>query len=473
MTKKELLLLSIVILSGLILRVGELNGLVTYDEAYTYVAFASRTWLGALSDYSLPNNHILHTLLIKTSTTFLGNHPWSLRIPTLLAGLGSIFVAYVLGRRIHSPAAGLAAAALLAYLPDFIRYTTDARGYSLVALFTLLGLLAGFSLVEDEKNGRAWLMLSFCSTLGMFTIPTMFLPAMAIYVWLGLDALMKRNWLFLRNGLLSGLLTGLMTFVLYLPVIYYSGWNRLIGNGFVQPDLSQNYYSVLFNIRLWDTWVMWNRGLPLILAVLLVAGFLVALIKSLMKKQISYPLVLIVFLIAYIVFRRPDLYDRFFSFAIPLYVLWAVAGLIEAGERLGGARLKFGKVFAGILLVGLVVFSAWNIPLINQKWHALNNQQVMAEKIAALIKPNDLLVVGYPNDASVWYYLLRLGVAEDVWTKRDDFDNLYVVTARNYDQTPQGLLKKHKVNLSGWDASQAELLKRVGHLELFAVPKGK
>ncbi|HEX2619046.1 MAG TPA: glycosyltransferase family 39 protein, partial [Phototrophicaceae bacterium] len=130
--------LMIILISGVILRVAGMNDPVSYDEAYTYVGFASRSLWAIISDYSLPNNHIFHSLLVHFSVMIWGNHPWSLRLPALLAGLLTILAAYGFGKAAYSEESGLTAAAIVAYFPELVRFSTEARGYSLVGLFTLL-----------------------------------------------------------------------------------------------------------------------------------------------------------------------------------------------------------------------------------------------------------------------------------------------------------------------------------------------
>ena len=59
--------LATVCVLGFGLRAAYLAQPIRYDEAATYLAFASRpVWL-AVADYSYPNNHIFHTLLVKLS----------------------------------------------------------------------------------------------------------------------------------------------------------------------------------------------------------------------------------------------------------------------------------------------------------------------------------------------------------------------------------------------------------------------
>ncbi|MCX6067597.1 MAG: glycosyltransferase family 39 protein [Chloroflexi bacterium] len=131
-------LLVLIALCGLLLRIGGLNKPVEYDEAYTVVEFSSRSWWAVISDYSLPNNHILHSLLVRASLLSFGQHAWSIRLPALLAGLGMIVAAYFLGKALYSRETGLVAAALVAYFPEMLRFSTTARGYTLVGLFSLL-----------------------------------------------------------------------------------------------------------------------------------------------------------------------------------------------------------------------------------------------------------------------------------------------------------------------------------------------
>jgi len=57
-----------------------------HDEAYTVVTF-SDTFFHAMTDYSLPNNHIFHTILVVLSIKMFGLAPWTARLPAFLAGV--------------------------------------------------------------------------------------------------------------------------------------------------------------------------------------------------------------------------------------------------------------------------------------------------------------------------------------------------------------------------------------------------
>lgn len=55
-------------LAAIVLRLNFINQPMRYDEAWTYNRFASRNILIGMVNYSAPNNHIFHTILVHGST---------------------------------------------------------------------------------------------------------------------------------------------------------------------------------------------------------------------------------------------------------------------------------------------------------------------------------------------------------------------------------------------------------------------
>jgi mannosyltransferase len=79
------------------------------------------------------------------------------RLPSVLAMTAAAAAVAALGRRLVSPAAGLAAGLVFAVLPQISRYAQDARSYALV---TALGTTATYLLVRAISTGgrrRGWL----------------------------------------------------------------------------------------------------------------------------------------------------------------------------------------------------------------------------------------------------------------------------------------------------------------------------
>ena len=227
----------LVTLVGLVYRLAYLNQPAGYDETYTYLAFARQPLIHIFTDYSFPNNHIFHTLLVALTTRLIPLPAiWVMRLPALIAGLLLIPVTYLAGWKLYRAEAGLLAAGMTAASLTAINFSAEARGYTLVCLFSMLLLWLGACLIE-RAHWTGWIGLSLCGILGGVTIPIMLYPLAAIYTWLFVEFLLRTRRpkdflpLFASAALtLAGVLAG------YLPLIVYgTGWESLAGNSFVAP----------------------------------------------------------------------------------------------------------------------------------------------------------------------------------------------------------------------------------------------
>ena len=170
---------------AVVFRMENANSPMAHDEAYTYVTF-SRSLFTAMTDYSKPNNHILHSILVFFSTIIFGKGAWVVRLPAFLAGVLLVPASYWLASRLYDRWTALGAAFLVAWFPPLVAYSNDARGYTLVALFTLITLALGDH-VRKEKNLFYWALISLFSALGLYTVPTMLYPFGVLFVWLFLE----------------------------------------------------------------------------------------------------------------------------------------------------------------------------------------------------------------------------------------------------------------------------------------------
>ena len=76
-------------LLGLALRLPGLDRSLWHDEIVTVTFFAGCPIGHLLSFYPYPNNHILHSLLLKP-LLLAGDAEWLIRIPALAAGVAAI-----------------------------------------------------------------------------------------------------------------------------------------------------------------------------------------------------------------------------------------------------------------------------------------------------------------------------------------------------------------------------------------------
>ena len=94
----------------------------------------------------MANNGVPYSLAARAAYDFAVSRGWAramlpaevpLRLPALLAGLGSLVVIALLARRWGGAWAGMIAATVAAVHPWHVRYSTEARSHSLVLLLAL------------------------------------------------------------------------------------------------------------------------------------------------------------------------------------------------------------------------------------------------------------------------------------------------------------------------------------------------
>ena len=159
----------IVFLAGLSIRTYQLNRPIRYDEAFTYLEYG-RSYIGYISmNYSYPNNHILHSILVRIFTFFLGDELWVIRLPAFLGGIMILIFTFFLGRKWFGLKAGLLALSLVVFSEWLIDYSVNARGYSLqIALFLLVIFL---TITKENRAGRSFL-IAVLNTIGFWLIPS-------------------------------------------------------------------------------------------------------------------------------------------------------------------------------------------------------------------------------------------------------------------------------------------------------------
>lgn len=162
------------------------------------MAFGSRSFSTITSHYPVPNNHILHSLLMRASSLVFGDGETALRLPALVAGVLGIPAAWWLARGVSSSpwAAGLAAW-VLALAPVHVGYSHMARGYSLLVLLTAVagGALLRARPADGQGGGdrRWWAPYALALFLALYTQPSAALLAVALGLWSLHEAVRARD----------------------------------------------------------------------------------------------------------------------------------------------------------------------------------------------------------------------------------------------------------------------------------------
>jgi hypothetical protein len=402
------------------LRVPFLSQPMHEDEAYTFLEYSSRPFYVALSLYNAPNNHLLHTMLVRIAYLVFGDHPWALRLPVLLAGLCLVPASYVAARSLYRSSGALLAAALVASSSMLIEYSTNARGYIVVALL-FVSLIPLVAYLSRNQNWAAWVSFALLGALGFYTIPTMLYPFGGLCVWLMLSAAFEAPCTAARN-LVGELviacgLGAVLTLELYTPVLAVSGPAAVFANKWVAAKPFRTFLVGL-PPSLASTWNQWNRDLPHWLNWLLLVGFVLSLLwsrsqiwsRSQSRLRIPLPLALLLWIVPLVFVQRVVPFERVWLFALPLYLVAASAGLAAVFSP-WVERSRLQQAIA-IVALAIAVLTGLRVRR-NQCIYATNDGRGL-EALAYYLKdhlgPGDAVVAGFSSDAPLRYYFREAGV---------------------------------------------------------------
>jgi len=158
----------------------------TYQDE---LRFEKVDWRRTLWDDSTGGNHYLFSVVDRMvqdgwrALRGLPDYAFSeslSRMPPLVAGMASIAVIALFLSWLGRGRAGLLAALFFALHPWHIRYSTEARGYTLMVLFATLTLWA---LLYAQRDGRwrGWLLAGLASFLTAYSWKMAILPLLAVH----------------------------------------------------------------------------------------------------------------------------------------------------------------------------------------------------------------------------------------------------------------------------------------------------
>lgn len=404
----------------------------------------------------------LHFLLIKPWIAVFGDAPWSLRTPSIVAGLLCVPAMYWLvceGCRgvPHCPSAGLLAAGLVAMNAVQITHSRVARPYSLAALF---GIAATWLLLralrparepvaESTASATAWWWIAYGACAGLFCLTHHFalftLAAHASVVagfalWLAVHRRVSALWNVL-SGANSALLSAAVIYSPWLPV--FLAQSRRAQAWFWVPELSGNETVAMA--------YQWNVGAPPLsmwAAAAALIGVAVAAVIAIRRAPLAGSLFSLMFAAPWLLTiavstcgGRPLLQER--------YLLFANAGLLA----LLGATFAVmkGRASRGAFIAILALAFA---PATSDFIASLSDESPGVERAASWLKeryrPGDVITMSLPQTANIVKY----------YAGREGFD----VEARVYlAPTPEGGQPIHSTSLHA-----VELLTDAPHVP----PKG-
>jgi 4-amino-4-deoxy-L-arabinose transferase-like glycosyltransferase len=441
------------------------------DEAYSFIEYASHPFYVALSFYNSPNNHTFHTFLMRCSYLLFGNHPWALRLPAFVFGLCLVPAAYMASRSLYRTASGLLTAGLVAGSSPLIDYSTNARGYILLCVITLLSICVAAHALRT-RNWASWFLLGILAALGFYTIPIMLYSFGGIALWILSCSLWSeaRD----RRAIFAGLcfacaLGGVLTLELYSPIFAVSGPGAITGNTWVKParwtvflhDLPRSFVP---------TWNQWNTDVPSILAWVLVAGFFAALLfqRRCGRQRVALPIAMVACSVALIMLQRVVFFERLWLFALPIYFVVAAAGLALPFEPLR-TRSSYVAALAAIavaLVMGISGLRSQSVYLTNEG----RGFEQLAIYLKSDLKPGNTVISVMGCEAAAQYYFQLYHVPLSYLNAPGGNRVLMVVDPIAVNESNMQLMLNY-ARRTDLDPKASKLVKTFDSLELFEMTR--
>ena len=477
----------IVLLAGLfllaiLLRLPGLTRSLGHDEVYTWIIFASKSYVDIFTSYHLPNNHILHTLFVRFAAAVFGDAEWSLRLPALVSGLLAVPVLFGFARRLtQSDTIASGAALLLAVSTVHVGFSQQARGYTLLVLLCLLHawtLLAAIEQLRADADppDHEWLPWTLAALAGALAVLT--LPSAAFFVGacaFGGAALIRLDvprprwhrcqlWLFLSTAGVAAVAA-----LVYVPRLddLYSHAQR---------------FGVPLSVATWPAFVAhvwmgigpqrWHACIALVSA----AGSGLLLVVQHGRGLFLLAILALPLLMSLAVATGGE--ARVYTYLLPFALIAAVTaadGLIRRCHSILPARPWALPLVRLIALVSLLATFS-NVPT----WPQETGYRDAGRWVSEQSRPGDVVIIPYIVDSAVGYYsggltvqrvreavtgtVRRLFVVTRPGVARFDLDDLML--ASNFTTEAARHLDAHR----NW-VLPAAALEPVGHFGLTAVSR--
>jgi len=321
-----------------------------------------------------PSNPPFYYMLVFPWVELFGRSEIAFRSLSILPSLGSVFLAYWIGRRVISTPAGLCAAAYQAISSFHIFYAQEARAHAWLVFFLLSG--SWLLLVALDRKGfsqmRLLALYTIVMTIALYThfIGIFFLAGHGVYVIaLWLKSRDRESWRQLWQYSIS----------LVLVLLFFSPWliqmlKTAAAGGQVRRFLFLKPFQAYFSFLFGDSLVPFNESAvrnvvgtlkqyapqlaAAVLAAVLILPFVWRAIQR-SKDKALFPLVMAIapVLLCLLVSLKVMVFDeRYMQTASPFLYMLLAAGMVEAWATRGPGR------YAGLLSIALfVILSALSL----------------------------------------------------------------------------------------------------------------
>lgn len=456
---------------GIVLRAMLIGRPISIPEAAPYMEFATLPLGELISDYSLPSNHVFHTLLTRISTGIFGVGVVQLRMPAFLAGVLCMPFFYLFVRAMFNRYIALITLAIVACSGPLISVGTQALGYSVCWLFFTASLLLGRHFVKSNDQTSAMLIALF-NALGVWTMPAYAYAALAVFIWI-LIALTMNYTHSIRERVgrwvLAFIVFVILSFLFYTPVLQEHGFDQLT-NSHVHPRLEWADFDLRHTDMAFNLWAFAVDGTSSWIALF---GFFGLLYAAFVSSKLRAMLIAIFFagVTLGLMMRRMEppqvwAYSLFiFHLSTGIAVFYLLKLLQEKVYPNWGKRAR-------TVVASFVLALAFALPGMKYAWRrstGLPEVDRTVEMLQTTMRPGDKFFVQHPWDAPM-HFALRAAHGDETMLTGPVADGAAVMVAigEQHEQTVEGVLRHNGQDPARWPGMH--MVQDWPGLKIFAAP---
>ncbi|WP_170412485.1 glycosyltransferase family 39 protein [Ruegeria arenilitoris] len=221
--RSDLAILLFILLLAAALRIAGLDSPLWYDEIWTVDTHIRLPWGDMMREYSM-NHHYFFSMKAKLFSQIFGEESWVYRFPAVVFGVGIVAAIWWLTKEVANTWIAHVSALLVALSYHQVWFSQNARGYTELAFWSVLGLILFLRGVRRPAM-KTWIAFGLTAAAAVFTHLTgaFFFVALG-FVWLislvtgfGREAPLTREWML--QPLIGVALALVLTFLAYLPIL--------------------------------------------------------------------------------------------------------------------------------------------------------------------------------------------------------------------------------------------------------------
>lgn len=465
-----------ILLLSVILRLISLNQSLWLDEAINVVYARDNSLWWFVSQYPIGDFHPPGYFFILWIWGYLfGFSEVSVRMPSVIFGVLTVFITYLIGKDLFSKKIGLLSALFLALAPLHIYYSQEARMYSFAAFAVTFSTYWLVRLIYQGRNALWWYALSVVLVFSSDYVAYFVLPVHIVYILLTQRKILAR---FLTSFCFS-----LISFIPWLFVLpdqleqgtktasSLSEWGRVVGGANYKTALLLPLKALLGRITVEPA------NLYAVLAGITALPYVIT-IFGLRKKIGPFEKLIICWLTV------PPVLAFAVSFFIPVFSYFRLLFILPAFYLISAVGLRYISPIWGKSLIGIILsfeLALGMVYLLDNNFHRENWREAVdfvqrqtGQQAVVLFKSNEVV-------APYIYYSLKPGLAypaylnipvnepsdlndlkQFFWDKRRVYVFDYLVEVTD----PKKILEK-KLGEMGFKRSETYNFQGVGFIDLY------